>query len=235
MPAPPAPAPGIVFHLTGPHGRLVGVSIPPPPGPAPPAQEQAFTDTLAPTRRPSFTAGRLALRLALADLGLPSDVPLLPDARGAPTVPAGIAGSISHKRALAVGLAAAVPPGTQLGVDLEELRPLRMNIAPRVLTPNELALLAALPAGSTAHDRFVLARFSLKEAFYKAVNAFAGPHVSFQALEITAIGDDGAVVWSSPLLAEHGLVAHGWLTEISGHLLSTARIGSASVAHARSQ
>jgi 4'-phosphopantetheinyl transferase EntD len=219
---PPPPPPSVLFRLTGPHGRLVGVSIPAPAGPLPPLEEQAFAAALAAARQPSFTAGRLALRLALADLGLPIDLPLLPDQRGAPTLPAGSVGSISHKRGCAVGLAAPAD-GNQRGVDLEELRPLRMNIAPRVLTAGERAQLDQVPP--EGRDRFVLERFSLKEAFYKAVNAFVGTSVSFHAVQITEIRSDGSVVWTAPLLDQHGLHAQGWITDVSGHLLTTALVG----------
>jgi 4'-phosphopantetheinyl transferase EntD len=228
-PAPPLPnapdAPEIRFRLDGPHGRLVGVSIPAPVGAPPPPAEQAFTSGLGSARQASFTAGRLALRLALADLGLPTDQPLLPDARGAPTLPAGCLGSISHKRTCAVGLAAPAEsaPETHIGVDLEELRPLRADIGRRVLTPGERQLLAH-ETSTEAHDRFVLTRFSLKEAFYKAVNAFVGPSVSFQAVEITEIRPDGSVSWRVPLLAEHGLAAEGWLVEISGLILTSVQV-----------
>lgn len=199
------------FRLDLPHGRCVGVVIPAADATAAlaaasPAVERAYAEGLPETRRPTFLAGRTALGLALADVGF-ARVPLLPDLGGGPALPAGALGSISHKRTLAVGLAAAAGPAVGLGVDLEEIRPLRADIGPRVLTARELD--AAPPAGP-ARDRFIIERFSLKEAFYKAVNPFVGASIPFHALEIETIDPAGPVTWSAPWLDDHGLRAEGW-------------------------
>ena len=72
-------------------------------------EERRFLAGLPEGRQASFAAGRAALRAALGDLGLPL-APLLPDGRGGPRLPPGALGSISHKRRLAVALAAPAPP-----------------------------------------------------------------------------------------------------------------------------
>jgi 4'-phosphopantetheinyl transferase EntD len=126
-------------------------------------------------------AGRLALRAALEDLGL-GGAPLLATDRGAPLVPEGALGSISHKRTLAVAVAAPRTPGLQLGVDLEEDAPLRFDISRRVLTTRELDELAQLTP--PARDRAVLLRLSAKEAIYKALDPFVRRYVSFQEAEV---------------------------------------------------
>ncbi|HEY0714847.1 MAG TPA: 4'-phosphopantetheinyl transferase superfamily protein, partial [Polyangia bacterium] len=223
--APPIPG---GFQLDLPHGRCIGVPIPaafdPEVNPGLPPAEWAFLSSLPPGRRATFFAGRHALRLAFADLGIPTDVALLPlpPPRGGPALPPRVLGSISHKRALAVGLAAPHPEAgnAAVGVDLEEVRALRVDLGRRVLTPRERELQFALPR--ERQDEFVLERFSLKEAFYKAVNGFVGPDVSFQDLEITDIRPSGDVIWSAPLLQRFGLRAAGQVHRpTSGFLLTT--------------
>jgi enterobactin synthetase component D len=166
----------VAFRLDLPHGRCVGVSIPDVvPQTALDAllpEERAHATTLSPARQPTWVAGRLALRAALDDLGLDAG-PLLATDRGAPLLPAHAVGSISHKRALAVGLAAA-RADAELGVDLELVAPLRIDIARRVLTPDELTALGDAPS----HED-VLLRLSCKEAIYKALDPYVRRYVAF--------------------------------------------------------
>jgi 4'-phosphopantetheinyl transferase EntD len=229
-----AAADRITFRLDLPHGRCVGIEIRAGHLAAIHADERRHAAGLGPARQPSFHAGRRALRLALADLGIVAGA-ILPDNRGAPEVPAGALGSISHKRTCAVGLAAlrtpianaaaGEPPVEQIGVDLEEVRRLRANIAPRVLTPAECEAWSRV--APELRDRFVLECFSIKEAFFKAVNRVVGPRISFQAVSITNVGDDGLVDLHAPWLTDRGFSLQGWLgSPDSGLILSSVRLRS---------
>lgn len=174
-------------------GACAGVTLP---GTAPPEAEwpaalpegeRAFARGFAGGRRASWIGGRVALRAALALAGLPPVdpvEPILATDRGAPRLPAGVTGSISHKPGLAVAIAgrAGLPP-VSLGIDLEQVRPLRTDIAPRVLTAPERA---ALPAAGPARDRAVLRLFCAKEAIYKALDPWVGRYVRFDEAEVTA-------------------------------------------------
>ena len=140
--------------------------------------EQARAAELGPVRRREFIAGRTALHLALD-----SDAPVLSDDRGAPIVPAGWVGSVSHKRALAAALVAPVGAG-RIGVDLELAVPPRGDIGPRVLTARELAAL-------TGGGRGVTLRFAIKEAIYKALDPWVQRMVAFQEVEIVTAPDGG--------------------------------------------
>src|SRR5262245_56527314 len=131
-------------------------------------EERALVSAMSPSQRWSFIGGRAALRAALLRLGI-SVGPILATARGAPRLPEGVVGSISHKGAIAVGLAARAE-GYHIGVDLEILRPRRVDISSLVLTSEEAAEIASLPAPE--RHREVLLRFSLKEALYKAIDPF---------------------------------------------------------------
>jgi enterobactin synthetase component D len=179
----------IAFRLDLPHGRCVGVAIPDVLSDAALAdlrpEERAHAATLSPARRPTWVAGRLALRAALDDLGLDAG-PLLATDRGAPLLPAHAVGSISHKRALAVGLASPRADG-ELGVDLELVAPLRVDIARRVLTPEELAAL-----GNTPSHEDVLLRLSCKESIYKALDPYVRRYVAFHEATVAPHPDGTA-------------------------------------------
>jgi enterobactin synthetase component D len=144
-------------------------------------------------RRATFIGGRLALRDALDAAGAtPGElsVPILATARGAPHLPSGFLGSISHKLRIAVALAARADAGEQatLGIDVELRGGLRHDIADRVLTPAERNELGDR-ARPDWNDQ-VLWRFAAKEAIYKALDPWVGRLVSFQEVSIfrTAAG-----------------------------------------------
>jgi enterobactin synthetase component D len=104
--------------------------------------------------------------------------------RGAPALPAGLIGSISHKQEIAVALAARSDDTRRrtIGVDVEIPRPLHNDISGRVLTPDEQVLLAEL--SGAARDREVLWRFAAKEAIYKALDPWVERLVSFQEVAL---------------------------------------------------
>lgn len=153
--------------------------------------EVAFASSLAAGRRGTWVGGRLALRAALEALGAQRPQAILTTPRGAPALPAGFVGSISHKRELAVALAARVDKQARvtLGIDVEIPRPFRQDVSRMVLTPAERAALADLEPA--ARDREVLRRFAAKEALYKALDPWLGRFVSFQAVTIVSRADGG--------------------------------------------
>ena len=177
-------------------GVCVGVSLPQaeafrvPPAVHP--DEADLVKDSAPARRATFIGGRMALRIAMEDLDAGSHQsgrPILRTPRGAPAMPPGFVGSISHKREVAVAFAARAEPTplTTVGIDVEIPRSLRADIAPRVLTPAERAAIAALDPA--ARDAEVLLRFAAKEAIYKALDPWVQRLVSFQEVEIVTGGD----------------------------------------------
>jgi 4'-phosphopantetheinyl transferase EntD len=202
-----------VFGLDLPHGRCVGVALPDDPGGgaafpgevlrALPEAERRHAEQLAPARRASWVGGRIALRAALVDLGCDPG-PILGTARGAPLLPAGVRGSISHKQRLAVGLAARVADGEaaggagagagvwQLGVDLERIIAGHSGIARYVLRPEERD---RLPSGDGAgRTEALLFSFSAKEAVYKALDPFLARYVSFREVSVERRADGSAAV-----------------------------------------
>jgi enterobactin synthetase component D len=186
------------FRRELPAGVCVAVSLPeggdfvPPPALHP--DEAAFVHSSPAARRATFIGGRVALRAALDELdaGVGFAAPaILSTPRGAPVLPPGFVGSVSHKRELAVAIVARAEPTprTTIGIDVEIPRPRRTDIAARVLTPAERAGLAALDP--TARDAEVLFRFAAKEAIYKALDPWVQRLVSFQEVELATAADGG--------------------------------------------
>jgi len=176
-------------------GVCVGVALPDAPGPSLPRElhpdEAAYAQLLAPARRVGFVGGRVALRAALAALGARDVGPILATARGAPALPAGFVGSVSHKREVAVAIVAAAddPPRTTVGIDVEIPRVFRYDISDRVLTPGERATLGALAEPARAAE--LLFRFAAKEAIYKALDPWVRRFVAFHEAEIATTPDGG--------------------------------------------
>ncbi len=191
-----------VFRLDLPHGRCVGVALPQP-GAAKdvptstavgvlPQEEWRQLETLPEARRASWAGGRIALHATLADLGVEAGA-VLSTPRGAPILPAGARGSISHKESLAVALAARteVDGGAwRLGIDIERVAPGKLDISKRVLRPDELARLP--PPDDPRRIEELAFAFSAKEAIYKALDPFVARYVSFQEVAVERNADGTA-------------------------------------------
>lgn len=211
-----------VFRLQTPHGICVGIALAPGLDSSAESQllpeERAFAYALQPRRRRTWVGGRLALQRALAAVGAPRRS-LLATARGAPVVPTGFVGSISHKDTLAVGLAEPYC-GRFVGVDVEMLRPARPAIAKRVLTPEELEALAS------ERDTWlgIVARFSLKEALYKALDPYVNRYVGYKEVAVNPAGGGAAEVRLQLDPATPGLEANLWWELTEEVVLATAAV-----------
>ena len=217
----------VAFARATAFGRLVGVALPAEDdlaavealAAALPDEERAHAATLAPVRRVTWVGGRVALHAALEELGAAA-APIASTPRGAPILPAGFAGSIAHKRALAVALAAPAAPDVTIGVDVEQdwtLRAPAVDITERVLTPAERARVETLaePARATA----VLRAFAAKEAIYKALDPWLGRYVGFREVEL-----DGATARFVPRADEPAFTIELADEALPGYLLVTARV-----------
>lgn len=185
------------FTWAVPEGMCVGVTLP-----AMSADEVSLLNPaereaaarLSATRQPTWVGGRLALRHALqtAGAGAAATAALLSLPTGAPSLPPGWAGSISHKSDLAVALAARADAGS-LGIDCEYWRPRNLAIAARVLRPEERAALARLP--DALRWQALMLAFSAKEALYKALHPHLRRFVGFQEAAIDHLAEQA---WLSP-------------------------------------
>jgi enterobactin synthetase component D len=217
-----------VFDLTLDHGRCVAVTLP-----AEEAEvtawaaerllpaECAAAAGLGPVRRRAWVGGRVALREALARIGKTAPA-ILADDRGAPVLPRGMVGSISHKDRVAVALAAATDGAGRVGVDVEIDAPRARDIAAKVLRPEELAELAGM--GAEERARAVLLRFSAKEAVYKALDPYVRRYVGFLEIAV-ALKEDGTGEVTPHLRDGEG--PFEWelrWARVEGLLLTTARV-----------
>lgn len=155
------------------------------------AAEVQMADQLPLARRGTFVGGRLAMRAALATAMAPQDIPPVSrTARGAPVLPPGVAGSISHKRDLALAAAIRLDGSLRhLGIDLER-RPSerdleKPSIASRILTAHERAALAAERLDALAERERLMVHFAVKEAVYKAIDPVVQRYVGFTEVELS--------------------------------------------------
>ncbi len=198
--------------------------------------EAALAQAMPPVRRSTFVAGRVALRAALASPRFGALSPgvheqlLGSTSRGAPLLPSGLTGSVSHKRrhhrqrAIAI---AGVASGGLLGVDLES-RPLateaeRPSVAARILTPREFEVVRDLDPH--AHRDATVLRFSLKEAIYKAIDPIVQRYVRFTEVEVD-VNDDGSASVSLllPELAGSAARVEAWWQRDDEWIITTARL-----------
>jgi 4'-phosphopantetheinyl transferase EntD len=170
--------------------------------------EQALADKLGPIRRREMIAGRSAIRHALG-----MHVAVLPDDRGAPQLPEGWVGSISHKGARAAALVA--PAGTGfVGIDIEVAQPSRQSIESRILTPHEQSRLR--------DRREVTLYFAIKEAVYKAIDPIVRRYVGFTEVEIDLAADGSCEIRVLDVERLPVSVEAAW-QERDGFWLATAR------------
>ena len=178
-------------------------------------EEQTAAEKLLTRRQITWTGGRLAMAQALRAAGGRS-CSILSDDRGAPCMPAGFVGSISHKDTMAMAM---VSPdkGRTLGLDLEFLEPPRPRIARKILTPAEHEEIKALPAAE--QWRATLLRFSLKEALYKAIDPLVRRYVAFKEVEVRPRSDGRAEIHMNLVQGEVLQAELSWFEE-GGWLVS---------------
>ena len=141
---------------------------------------------MVPARQAEFIAGRLALRRAQAELGVPPFA-LINGPDRSPQWPDGYCGSISHAGGVAVVALCHSESGFgSLGLDIEEDRELSPELQENVLLPLERAALARCDhAGRQA--RLI---FCVKECVYKAQYMFSRQLFGFEVIAVTL--SDGA-------------------------------------------
>jgi len=187
--------------------------------------ERAAGAALPIVRRRDWAAGRLALRSALERAGCDDHTPLGTDDRGAPRLPGGWRGSISHKRGLAVAIARReYKEAHTLGVDIELDGPSRIAIDSRVLTAAERDAVAKLD--EPQRGAAVMRRFAMKEAIYKAIDPFVRRYVGFQEVEL-AIEHEVADAGHATVTSALGLVIEAAWQRWHGCVIAVARAHAA--------
>jgi enterobactin synthetase component D len=179
--------------------------------------ELEFANTLGPGRKHTWIMGRASLRHAVRTL-IGDPPALLVDHRGAPLVPDGLAGSISHKSEKAAALVALSSDGSKVGLDIEHAVASRRDISSRILCDDELDQLREI--APSERGRAVTLRFSIKEAIYKAIDPFVQRYVGFREVALQWSGDKVTV---PPLALDgHWFSVEVTWQELSGFWISTA-------------
>jgi 4'-phosphopantetheinyl transferase EntD len=174
-----------------------------------PREARMFAEIKSPRRRRDWLAGRCAAKelirsylleregLALAR----SHIEILNDENGAPKVllPLNLEISIAHSGGHGLaGLCAHSP----LGVDLQQIRPVRSDLVERVLTERERAQLAQHFAGDSLEGTLVF--WALKEAAIKVHRARPAPAWCEIAVRLTEPGRAEILLCSQRLQAQWG-------------------------------
>lgn len=146
-------------------------------------EESEFIAGAVTKRRREFATVRLCAREGLAQLGV-EPAPILPGARGAPTWPSGIVGSMTHcdgYRAAAVARREAV---MSVGIDAEPNLPLPEGVETMIAVAEERSSLARIVRShpDTAWPRVL---FSAKESVYKACFPITGRWLDFKDCVVT--------------------------------------------------
>ena len=208
-----------IYERTLAEGRVVLVRLPFDEEVLFPEEETLLTQTTAKSRRVSFVGGRAALRRALSHFGVLRR-PIMKDERGAPCLPEGFVGSISHKNEVAVALASRVD-GFSRGVDVERLQRPKTDIASRILRDEELSIFESLPEKAATHD--LLLRFSLKESIYKAIDPHLKRYVDYRECAVWPASNGEARVELFLEAGEPRLECHASWFDLGEHVITLAR------------
>ena len=182
-------------------------------------EEAAFARSLHGYRQVEWAGGRLAWAAAAARFGA-RPAPLLSGAEREPLPPPGLSVSITHKRDLAIALVGDVARGT-LGIDLENEAAPSDGVAERILRPEELLAVAALP--ESARAAAILLRFSVKEATYKAIYPLLRRYVGYSeaSVDVAATGEISVTMLLKDGAEPPGLEAT--CERLPGRILSAVR------------
>ncbi|MFF4250195.1 4'-phosphopantetheinyl transferase [Streptomyces sp. NPDC001663] len=145
-------------------------------------EEAAVVAQAVEKRRREFALVRACARRAMDKLGVPPQ-PLLPGERGAPSWPAGLAGSMTHCDGYCAAALVRAADLASLGIDAEPHLPLPEGVLDAVSLPAEAVRLSRLAADhpAVAWDRLL---FSAKESVYKAWFPLTGLWLDFTEADI---------------------------------------------------
>jgi 4'-phosphopantetheinyl transferase EntD len=170
-----------------------------------------------PQRRAQFATGRSRARHAFARLGAPL-VAIPFDDEGAPIWPAGVVGSISHKREHCIAAVARTTVFENVGVDLEfdvDDRAESELVRRVCVTATERAQAVALRDEMRSPGTFFLAA---KEAYFKFQFPMTRTRLDWDEVEVTLLHDHSFHVMRigdpSSLVSGVRLVALGWIVAL---------------------
>ncbi|WP_164659680.1 4'-phosphopantetheinyl transferase [Tropicibacter sp. Alg240-R139] len=152
-------------------------------------EEMVAVSGAVPKRLREFSAGRVAARQAMAELGAPAlAVPMGSDR--APIWPDPLIGTITHSDTACLAAIAWIGEIRMLALDLEEDAPLAYDLLDTVCTAAERQWLNAQPDP----DQAAKVIFSAKECAYKAQYPLSQQLFDFQTLEVEISSDHSQFV-----------------------------------------
>ena len=138
-------------------------------------------------KRVEFSLGRVAVRLALKQIGFDNPVPILRGEKGEPLWPDGITGSISHCYPWSIAVVAKSPNHFAIGIDLESTARFQgPDISDLVCRDVERDWARA---GCDFQERVAMI-FSAKEAVYKAFYPLCHRYIDFKEVELSWSPED---------------------------------------------
>jgi phosphopantetheine--protein transferase-like protein len=127
-------------------------------------REKIMMEGVSHKRLSHFSTGRLCAKRAMENLNIADNEILIgPDKE--PIWPKGIVGSISHTEGMAGAVAARSSKLLSIGMDIEEIGRVKVNMWDMLFTPAEQKYLNQLPEKEKAF--YTTLFFSMKESFYK--------------------------------------------------------------------
>jgi phosphopantetheine--protein transferase-like protein len=161
-------------------------------------------------RRCEFAAGRACARKALGAIGY-APMPILRAASSAPLWPDGILGTISHSHTWAGAAVSRAEHLAGIGLDIETVGRVTINIARKVLTGAESTLFQTQP--EEEQQNFLALLFSVKEAVYKCLSPVVPVHMGFHDAEVRKAGTSCFEVSMSPEISQ----ARPTCARLTGH------------------
>lgn len=146
------------------------------------ASEREIIHNVGSKRQHEFSTGRFCAKTALAQLDI-ENFPVLRNEHREPLWPSGYVGSISHCKDLCGAVAARKSDFKSIGFDIENIKPLKQDIAKAICTEQETKWLAQQNAHS--HDVLVILLFSLKESVFKCIFPYQNIRPGFKDCSIT--------------------------------------------------
>ena len=173
-----------------------------------PTEAQHMSE-FGPMRKLFFAGGRLALRRAIRAAEALGDAgPVLPGELGAPTLPKGLIGSISHTHGLAAAIVGTLPPDAEqaaVGIDVESVsRQTSSRLARRILAPVEREQMERDELELPDHAGLTL-RFSLKEALYKALHPILRRSINWHSVCVRPLRDGSCELDLDVLIEQTGV------------------------------
>ncbi|MEU2895829.1 4'-phosphopantetheinyl transferase family protein [Streptomyces sp. NPDC001273] len=194
-------------------------------------EEEAVIRRAVLKRRREFTAVRFCARRAMEKLGV-APVPVLPDGRGAPVWPAGLAGSMTHCQGYCAAVLVRAGDLASVGIDAEPHAPLPDGVLSSVALPEEAARIARLSADvpGVHFDRLL---FSAKESVYKAWFPLTGKWLDFEEADVefqVEEGDGARGGFRATLLVEGPLVGGRRVGHFTGRWVARGDLIATAVA-----